>query len=43
MRFVIDHDPLPLLDQVAHRYGNAMVIRYLQRAPERVVIDFEHG
>jgi uncharacterized protein (DUF2249 family) len=42
MRFVIDHDPLPLLDHVAHRYGNALAIRYLQRAPERVVIDFEH-
>lgn len=42
MRFVIDHDPRPLLDEVAHRYGTTLAIRYLQRAPERVVIDFEH-
>ena len=41
MRFVNDHDPLPLLDQVAHRYGSTLLIRYLERAPERVVIDFE--
>ena len=41
MRFVNEHDPLPLLDQIGHRYGGAMLIRYLERAPERVVIDFE--
>jgi uncharacterized protein (DUF2249 family) len=41
MRFVNDHDPTLLLDQVAHRYGRAILIRYLERAPERVVIDFE--
>jgi uncharacterized protein (DUF2249 family) len=41
MRFVNDHDPLPLLDQVAHRFGARILIRYLERAPERVVIDFE--
>jgi uncharacterized protein (DUF2249 family) len=43
MRVVNDHDPRPLLDQVAHRYGNAMAIRYLERADERVVIDFERA
>jgi len=41
MRFVTDHDPLPLLDQVAHRFGARILIRYLEREPERVVIDFE--
>ena len=41
MRFVNDHDPLPLLDQVAHRYAGSVRVRYLERAPERVVIDFE--
>jgi uncharacterized protein (DUF2249 family) len=41
MRFVNDHDSQTLLDQVAHRYGNAMLIRHLERASERVVIDFE--
>ena len=41
LRFVNDHDPLPLLDQVAHRFGARIQIRYLERAPERVVIDFE--
>ena len=42
MRFVNDHDPALLLDQVVHRYGNTMLIRYLERAPDHVVIDFEH-
>ncbi len=42
MRFVNDHDPLPLLDQIVHRYGGALTIRYLERGNERVVIDFEH-
>jgi len=41
LRFVNDQDPLPLVDQVAHRFGARMLIRYLERAPERVVIDFE--
>lgn len=41
MRFVNDHDPVPLLDQIAHRYGSTILIRYLERLPERVVIDFE--
>ena len=41
MRLVNDHDPLPLLDEIVHRYRNAVTIRYLERVPERVVIDFE--
>jgi uncharacterized protein (DUF2249 family) len=41
MRLVNDHDPVPLIEQIAHRYGQAMLSRYLERSPERVVIDFE--
>lgn len=40
MRFVNDHDPLPLLEQLRARYGEAVSIDYKQRAPEGVVIDF---
>jgi uncharacterized protein (DUF2249 family) len=41
IRLVIDHDPLALLDQAAHRYGATLLIRYVERTPERVVVDFE--
>lgn len=40
MRFVNDHDPLPLLDQLRNRYGEAVDIQYLQRNPGEIVIDF---
>ena len=40
MRFVNDHDPLPLLDQLRNRYGAAVDIQYLQREPGAIVIDF---
>ena len=40
MRFVNDHDPLPLLDQLRARYGEDVAIEYKQRGPEGVVIDF---
>jgi uncharacterized protein (DUF2249 family) len=40
MRFVNDHDPLPLLDQLAARYGDAVEIAYRQREPGAIVIDF---
>ena len=40
MRFVNDHDPLPLLDQLRNRYGDAVEIQYLQREPGEIVIDF---
>jgi uncharacterized protein (DUF2249 family) len=40
MRFVNDHDPLPLLEQLQARYGDAVSIAYRQRGPEGVVIDF---
>jgi uncharacterized protein (DUF2249 family) len=40
MRFVNDHDPLPLLNQLAARYGEAVSIEYRQREPGAIVIDF---
>lgn len=40
MRFVNDHDPLPLLEQLRNRYGEAVSIEYLQREPGAIVIDF---
>lgn len=40
MRFVNDHDPLPLLGQLEQRYGDAVRIQYLQREPGQIVIDF---
>lgn len=40
MRFVNDHDPLPLLDQLATRYGETVTIRYVRRDPGAIVIDF---
>ena len=40
MRFVNDHDPLPLLDQLKARYGEAVTIHYVQREPGAIAIDF---
>lgn len=40
MRFVNDHDPLPLLDQMRNRYGETVAIEYRQREPGAIVIDF---
>jgi len=40
MRFVNDHDPLPLLQQMQMRYGEAVRIEYQQREPGAIVIDF---
>lgn len=40
MRFVNDHDPLPLLGQLQARYGEAVNIEYRQREPGALVIDF---
>lgn len=40
MRFVNDHDPLPLLDQLGQRYGVNVEINYLKRDPGQIVIDF---
>lgn len=40
MRFVNDHDPIPLLRQMAARYGASVKMSYLVRDAEGVVIDF---
>lgn len=40
MRFINDHDPLPLLGQIQQRYGNQVGIAYVAREPGNVVIDF---
>lgn len=40
MRFVNDHDPLPLLDQIAARYGERIGVEYRQRDPGAIAIDF---
>jgi uncharacterized protein (DUF2249 family) len=40
MRFVNDHDPLPLIDQLRERLGDNLTINYRQRGPGAVVIDF---
>lgn len=40
MRFVNDHDPLPLLEQIQHRYGGQVGIAYVAREPGNIVIDF---
>ena len=40
MRFANDHDPLPLLMQIAQRYGDSVGIEYRQCEPGAIVIDF---
>lgn len=40
MRFVNDHDPLPLLEQLRARYGEAVSIQYLKHETGEIVIDF---
>lgn len=41
MRFVNDHDPLPLLSQIEQRYGGQVRISYVERSPQQIMIDFE--
>jgi uncharacterized protein (DUF2249 family) len=41
MRFANDHDPLPLLSQLAQRYGDRISVQYRQREPGAIVIDFQ--
>ncbi len=43
MRFVNDHDPLPLLAQLRERYGDNLAVAYRQRDAGAVVIDFTIG
>lgn len=40
MRFVNDHDPLPLLSQLVDRFGDRLEIAYRQRETGAIVIDF---
>jgi len=40
MRFANDHDPLPLLAQIAQRYGDSVSMEYRRREPGEIVIDF---
>lgn len=40
MRFVNDHDPLPLLAQLSARYGTAVAIEYRKKEHGEIVIDF---
>lgn len=40
MRFVNDHDPLPLLAQLGEVFGDRLDVQYHRRAPGDVVIDF---
>jgi len=40
MRFINDHDPLPLLEQLRERFGENIDIHYRQSEPHWIVIDF---
>jgi len=40
MRFINDHDPLPLLAQLHDYFGQRLDVVYHRRAPGDVVIDF---
>jgi uncharacterized protein (DUF2249 family) len=40
MRFMNDHDPLPLLNQIAEHFGDQVEVRYVSRLPGEIVIDF---
>ncbi|MDI1273197.1 DUF2249 domain-containing protein [Polaromonas sp.] len=41
MRFVNDHDPLPLLGQLQQAFGEKLGIDYVRREPGEIVIDFQ--
>ncbi|MEO8022943.1 DUF2249 domain-containing protein [Polaromonas sp.] len=41
MRFVNDHDPLPLLNQLQQGFGERLGISYVRREPGEIVIDFQ--
>ena len=40
MRFVNDHDPIPLLNQINGHFGDRVQIAYVKRDPGEIVIDF---
>jgi uncharacterized protein (DUF2249 family) len=39
MRFINDHDPLPLLAQLRQRFGDHLTVGYRDRSPDVVVVD----
>jgi uncharacterized protein (DUF2249 family) len=41
MRFVNDHDPLPLLTQLQQAFGDGLGIEYVRRDAGEIVIDFK--
>ena len=41
MRFVNDHDPLPLLEQLGQAFGDTLGIEYVRREPGEIIIDFK--
>lgn len=41
MRFANDHDPIPLLNQIAQYFGDRVVVEYVSRAPGEIIIDFK--
>ncbi|UGB38259.1 DUF2249 domain-containing protein [Frateuria soli] len=40
MRFINDHDPIPLLTQLRERFGDYLTVNYRERGPNGVVVDF---
>lgn len=40
MRFINDHDPIPLIAQLRDRLGEHLTVNYRQRDPGAIVIDF---
>ena len=40
MRFLNDHDPLPLLAQIEQHFGPRVYAGYVAREPGNIVIDF---
>jgi uncharacterized protein (DUF2249 family) len=40
MRFVNDHDPIPLIAQLRERLGDHLTVTYRQRDAELIVVDF---
>lgn len=41
MRFCNDHNPLPLLSQIEHHFGDEVKIAYVSSEPGQVIIDFQ--
>ncbi|HKB53703.1 MAG TPA: DUF2249 domain-containing protein [Ramlibacter sp.] len=41
MRFVNDHDPLPLLAQLQQAFGDTLAIQYVRRDESEIIIDFQ--